>query len=175
MNISELLRVDERRSITRGEAVSILKLPDEHLDTLVEAAFRLRTKYKGNRVGVQILTNMRSGNCSQDCAYCAQSCRSTADIRRYRSIPDERLYRDNTLVNEKHLARHCIGLSGISFTDDEIQELAEKIRKMKERSTHICCSIGFLTENQARMLREAGLDRINHNLNTSRRFYPNIC
>ena len=56
-----------------------------------------------------------------------------------------------------------------------IEELAEKIRKMKEQGTHLCCSIGFLTEKQALMLKEAGLDRINHNLNSSRAYYHNIC
>ena len=63
----------------------------------------------------------------------------------------------------------------MKFTDAEIEELAAKIRKMKETGTHLCCSIGFLTEKQACMLKEAGLDRINHNLNSSRAFYPNIC
>ena len=73
------------------------------------------------------------------------------------------------------LSRHCIGLSGMKFSDEEIEELASKIRKMKEEGTHLCCSIGFLTKKQALMLKEAGLDRINHNLNTSRSNYPNIC
>ena len=63
----------------------------------------------------------------------------------------------------------------MKFTDSEIEELAEKIRKMKEQGTHLCCSIGFLTEKQALMLKEAGLDRINHNLNSSRAYYHNIC
>ena len=58
---------------------------------------------------------------------------------------------------------------------DRIEQLAGRIRKMKETGTHLCCSIGFLTEKQARMLKEAGLDRINHNLNSSRSFYPEIC
>ena len=63
----------------------------------------------------------------------------------------------------------------MKFTDAEIEELAEKIRKMKEHGTHLCCSIGFLTEKQALMLKEAGLERINHNLNSSRAYYHNIC
>ena len=63
----------------------------------------------------------------------------------------------------------------MKFTDAEIEELAKKIRKMKEQGTHLCCSIGFLTEKQALMLKEAGLDRINHNLNSSRAYYHNIC
>ena len=165
----------EERPLTREEAIALLQTPDEQLGALVEKAGGLRRKYKGNKVSVQLLTNVRSGNCTQDCAYCAQSCRSSADIEKYRSIPDEKLYADNSIVNEKHLARHCIGLSGISFSDDEIAELADRIREMKKSGTHICCSIGFLTEKQARMLKDAGLDRINHNLNTSRRFYPSIC
>ena len=161
--------------ITREEALDILNLPDEELDTLISYAEKLRRKYKGNKVGIHLLTNASSGNCSQDCAYCAQSCRSSADIDKYRWVSDEKLYKDNDFVNEHHFARHCIGLSGMKFNDSEIEELAGKIRRMKQTGTHLCCSIGFLTEKQAIMLKEAGLDRINHNLNSSRSFYKNIC
>lgn len=161
--------------ITREEALDILNMPDEELDTLISYAEKLRRKYKGNKVGIHLLTNARSGNCSQDCAYCAQSCRSSADIDKYRWVSDEKLYKDNDFVNEHHFARHCIGLSGMKFNDSEIEELAGKIRRMKQTGTHLCCSIGFLTEKQAIMLKEAGLDRINHNLNSSRSFYKNIC
>ena len=165
----------ENPYLTREDALAILNTPDDQLDELIARAEKLRRKYKGDNVGIHILTNARSGNCSQDCAYCAQSCRSSADIEKYKWVSDEKLYRDNDFVNKNHLARHCIGLSGMKFTDAEIEELAAKIRKMKETGTHLCCSIGFLTEKQARMLKEAGLDRINHNLNSSRAFYPNIC
>lgn len=161
--------------ITKKEALAILELPDSELDELISYAEKLRRKYKGDRVGIHLLTNARSGNCSQDCAYCAQSCRSSANIDKYRWVSDEKLYKDNDFVNEHHFARHCIGLSGMQFTDAEIEKLASKIRKMKETGTHLCCSIGFLTEKQAKMLKDAGLDRINHNLNSSRSFYKNIC
>ena len=63
----------------------------------------------------------------------------------------------------------------MGFTDAEIEQLAGRIRKMKETGTHLCCSIGFLTEKQAKMLKDAGLDRINHNLNSSRNYYSHIC
>lgn len=161
--------------LTREDAIAILNTPDDQLDELIARAEKLRRKYKGNHVGIHILTNARSGNCSQDCAYCAQSCRSHADIDKYRWVGDEKLYQDNDFVNKYHLSRHCIGLSGMKFTDKEIEELAERIRKMKATGTHLCCSIGFLTEKQARILKDAGLDRINHNLNTSRAYYSHIC
>jgi len=166
---------DESHVMTKEEALAILELPEEAEEVLIAAAEKLRIKYKGKKVSVQLLTNVRSGNCSQNCAYCAQSCESQAAIEKYRRVSDEKLYGDNDLVDEKHLARHCIGLSGIRFTDAEIEDLAGRIRKMKKNDTQICCSIGFLTEKQAVMLKDAGLNRINHNLNSSRSFYPNIC
>ena len=161
--------------LSREDALAILNTPDESLEELVSFAETFRIKYKGNHVSIHILTNARSGNCSQDCAYCAQSCRSKADIDKYKWVQDEKLYKDNDFVKEHHLSRHCIGLSGMKFTDAEIEVLAEKIRKMKADGTHLCCSIGFLTEHQAKVLKDAGLDRINHNLNSSRNYYPNIC
>ena len=161
--------------LSREEALAILNTPDDQLDDLIARAEKLRRKYKGNHVSIHILTNARSGNCSQDCAYCAQSCRSTADIEKYKWVSDEKLYKDNDFVNEHHLSRHCIGLSGMKFTDEEIEELAERIRAMKKTGTHLCCCIGFLTEKQARTLYDAGLDRINHNLNSSRAYYSHIC
>ena len=127
---------DEERSLSREEAVAILDLPKEEMEDLISCAYALRTKYKGKKVSVQLLTNVRSGNCSQNCAYCAQSCESHAPIEKYR------------------LVFHKI---------------------FQKKNTQICCSIGFLTEKQAKMLKEAGLDRINHNLNSSRSFYPEIC
>lgn len=161
--------------LSREDTLAVLNTPDESLEELVSFAETYRRKYKGNHVSIHILTNARSGNCSQDCAYCAQSCRSKADINKYKWVEDEKLYEDNDFVKEHHLSRHCIGLSGMKFTDEEIEILAEKIRKMKADGTHLCCSIGFLTEHQAKVLKDAGLDRINHNLNSSRNYYPNIC
>ena len=165
----------EDSTLTKSSALEILDLQGEALENLLDAAYRLRTKYKGNRVNIQLLTNVRSGNCTQNCAYCAQSRDSEAPIEKYRYVEDKKLYGDNDMVDEFHLSRHCIGLSGIRFADSDIESLAERIRKMKKNGTQICCSIGFLTEHQAQILKDAGLNRINHNLNSSRRFYPSIC
>ena len=166
MNITPDTSADPQ--LSREDALAILNTPDESLEELISFAETFRRKYKGNHVSIHILTNSRSGNCSQDCAYCAQSCRSKADIDKYKWVANEKLYEDNDFVNEHHLFRHCIGLSGMKFTDAEIEVLAEKIRKMKADGTHLCCSIGFLTEHQAKVLKDAGLDRINHNLNSFR-------
>ena len=124
--------------MNRRTALEILNANADSLPNLIEQAYQLRTKYKGNRVSIQLLTNVRSGNCTQNCAYCAQSRDSKAPIEKYRYVEDKKLYGDNDLVDEMHLARHCIGLSGIRFADDDIEKLAERIRKMKKNDTQIC-------------------------------------
>lgn len=162
--------------VLRDAAERLLSSPGPLPEELARRAHEARLAHKGRVVGVQLLTNARSGNCTQDCAYCAQSRRSGADIDAYRWVGDDRLVRDDDLVARDGMSRHCIGLSGMAFTDDEIARLADRIRGLKARhGGSICCSIGFLTRRQAVMLREAGLDRINHNLNTGRDFYPRIC
>ncbi|MDR2740494.1 MAG: biotin synthase BioB [Treponema sp.] len=166
----------ETSPLSKDEAMGILDLGNGDLAELLDVTYTLRKKYKGNTVGVQILTNGRSGNCSQNCAYCAQSRESKADIEIYRLVSYEKLSRDGQAVKEKNLARHCIGLSGIRFSDSEIDEFAALVRDLKkEANTHICCSIGFLSPAQAKKLKDAGVNRINHNLNTSRNYYPRIC
>ena len=162
--------------LSRADAEYVIGLSDDYLAELIEAVFEVRKKFKGMSASIQILTNARSGNCTQDCAYCAQSARSEADIDKYRMVAYETLSGNGKLAGEKRLARHCIGLSGLRFTDDEIQEFAAAVRSLKSESDlPLCCSIGFLTEAQARLLKTSGVARINHNLNTSRRFYPSIC
>jgi biotin synthase len=163
-------------TLTRDEARSVLALPDSAVPTLVDAASTLRLKYRGRYVGIQLLTNVRSGNCTQDCAYCAQSSVSTAPIAAYDFVSDERLRSDSAEAATRHLSRHCIGLSGIRCSDEDIAALCDRVRALKAASSvPVCCSIGLLMPTQAKALKAAGVDRINHNLNTSLRFYPSIC
>lgn len=167
---------DTYDNLSKEDALSILLMPDEELPKLLDAAYKLRKKHKGNMVDIHLLTNARSGNCSQNCAYCAQSGQSKADIDVYQMITYDKLVKNGYLVKDKKLARHCIGLSGIRFSDEEILTFAKEIKRLKkETDTPVCCSIGFLTREQAQVLKEAGVDRINHNLNTGRNYYPNIC
>lgn len=95
--LSELV-MNEEHKITREEAIKLLNTPNEQLDELISHAEKLRRKYKGDHVSIHILTNARSGNCSHDCAYCAQSCRSKAEIDKYKWVSDETLYEHNDYV-----------------------------------------------------------------------------
>ena len=82
---------------------------------ILARAEKFRRKYKGNHISIHILTNARSGNCSQDCVYCAQSCHSKAEIDKYKWVSYDKLYQGNDIVKKYHLSRQCIGLSGINF------------------------------------------------------------
>jgi biotin synthase len=166
----------EEGALSREDCLAVLDAPDEDLEGLVEAAFALRKRHKGLRVGIHILSNAKSGGCTEDCAYCAQSRNADSGIAAYPLIDYETLAAAGRTAADRRLSRHCIGLSGIRFSDEAIAALAEYARRLKaETPTPLCCSIGFLTEAQARALKSAGIDRINHNLNTSRAFYPHIC
>ena len=101
--------MNSEQNLTREEAIAILNTPDEQLNELIERAGALRKKYKGNHVSIHLLTNARSGNCSQNCAYCAQSCRSMQILKNINN-DDEKLYGDNTFVHDHKLSCHCIGL-----------------------------------------------------------------
>jgi biotin synthase len=176
LSLKDFMMTFNCQNVSRQEALSILDLPEAKLEELLDTVYAIRKKYKGNLVGIQLLTSARSGNCSENCAYCAQSHDSRADIDKYSLISPDKLRRDSYAVREKNLARHCIGLSGIQFSDAEISKFAAEIKKLKQETrTPICCSIGFLTRRQAEKLKDAGIDRINHNLNTSRNYYPRSC
>ncbi len=177
MNLNEIKNKSlNNEFLNRDECKYILNFPDKDFYELIDTVYEIRKKYKGNLVEVQILSNAKSGNCNQDCKYCAQSCVSKANIEKYNLIDFDKLLLNGNIGKNKQVARHCIGLSGIKFNDKQIDNFCEYIKKLKaEIKTDICCSIGFLTREQAIKLKEAGVNRINHNLNTGKNNYKNIC
>jgi biotin synthase len=160
----------------RDEALDILRLPDSEFPALLDAAWKVRCHFHGRRVQVQVLSNAKSGSCTEDCHYCSQSCVSQADIAQHALRTADSLVSDARAARALRAHRFCMGLSGRTLGDAEVTVLCAALQRIKvEVGLPVCCSLGFLTPQQARRLREAGLDRVNHNLNTSERFYPSIC
>jgi biotin synthase len=127
-------------------------------------------------VHFHLLMNAQSGLCPEDCHYCSQSRVSTADIEKYPMVSLERMLEGARKAKQAHCRRYCIVISGRGATDREVDHLAEAVRRIKQEvDIGICCSVGLLTEERARRLRDAGVEQLNHNLNTSERFYPEIC
>lgn len=169
-------KAEEKILLTREECLAVLEFPGDKILELLNAAYTVRKKIFGNKVQVQMLINAKSGLCTEDCGYCTQSRVSTAEIGKYPLKSSQELLAGAKLAKKSKAVRYCIALSGIRYEDDLIHSLARSIKKIKEEAPiSICCSIGFLTAAQARELKAAGLDRINHNLNSGRDFYPKIC
>jgi biotin synthase len=162
--------------LTRDEGLAILRAPDSELPALLAAAFRVRFAHFGRKVHLYYLKNAKSGLCPEDCGYCSQSIVADSAIDRYPLLNEAKLLEGARQAHERRARTYCIVASGRGPSDREVTHVASVVEKIKEQyGLHVCCCLGLLTSEQAVQLREAGVDRINHNLNTSRRFYDQIC
>ena len=163
-------------NLSREQALAILQTPDEDLLELLAAAYRVRRKHFGRQVQLYYLKNAKSGLCPEDCGYCSQGKEATSDIDRYVMLNETQLLAAAKQAAESQARTYCIVASGRAPTNREVEHVVSVVRKVKDEfGLHICCCLGLLTPDQAVQLKQAGVDRINHNLNTSRRFYPEIC
>jgi biotin synthase len=164
------------KAIDKEQALGVLSCPDDELLQLLQAAYKVRHAFFGDQVQVQILTNAKSGSCAEDCHYCAQSRISEAKIGKYPLLPVEDLVNEARGAKKYNAKRYCTALSGIRPTDKDIDTLCQAFSRIKEEvRIGTCCSIGLLTREQARKLKLSGLDRVNHNLNSCKRYFPKIC
>ena len=169
-------RALEGHALTQEQSLSVLSAPDDELLLVLHAAYRVRRRCFGDDVHMQILSNAKSGLCPEDCHYCSQSSASTAEIERYPLLAEDELLEQARYAARVGARRFCMALSGRTLTDAELADLCRIMRTLKEQTgLELCGSLGFLDEGQAEALRAAGLDRVNHNLNTSERFYSEIC
>ncbi|MDR1395658.1 MAG: biotin synthase BioB [Deltaproteobacteria bacterium] len=173
---------DLKRKISAGgewtlrEALSVLADGEFPLEDILGLAGSLRQKYWGRKVSIQVITSTKNGSCTEDCAYCAQGTASAAPLDSCGFLSKDQLREKARLTESYPVRRHCLGFSGIRFEDEEIEIIARQIESLKDEfAVPICCSIGLLTPGQAARLKKAGVSRINHNLNTSARFYSRIC
>ena len=161
---------------TRDEALWILDAPDVALLPLLHAAFVPRERHFGRRVQVQILNNVQNGLCPEDCGYCSQSKGSAAPIRKYPLKDRAEILAEAERAARAGVSRYCMVLSGRGPTTARTHEIADLVREIKARfPIEVCVSCGLIDDEKARILAAVGLDRLNHNLNTSERHYPEIC
>lgn len=161
---------------TREECRTVLGATDERLLELLSAAYRVRLRYFGRKVRLQMLLNAKSGACQEDCHYCSQSSVSTAAIGRYGLVSREDMVEGARRAAAAKAQRYCVVISGRSPLDREIADIAEAVSLVKQEvPIQVCCSLGLLNRQQADRLKAAGVDRINHNLNTSEAFHERIC
>lgn len=162
--------------IDRQAARDMLESPDDEILILLAAAFRIRKHYFGNTVQLYFLMNAKSGLCPEDCSYCSQSKVSNADIPRYNLLDREKLLDGARVAHERKSKTYCIVISARGPNEREIRAVEKIVPEIKQKyDLNICACLGLLDQTQADRLHAAGVDRVNHNLNTSGEFYEKIC
>lgn len=166
----------EGHRLDRGSAMSILAAPDEELPELLSASFRVRRHYFGNTVQLYFLMNAKSGLCPEDCSYCSQSKVSEAEIPRYNILNREKLLDGARVAAERNSKTYCIVISARGPSEREMEAVTSIVPEIKRRyGMEICACLGLLSPDQARRLKACGVDKVNHNLNTSEGHYAEIC
>ncbi|MEM6836963.1 MAG: biotin synthase BioB [Cyanobacteria bacterium P01_C01_bin.120] len=162
--------------ISRDDAHQVLAAPDVELLAQLHAAYRVRHYHWSNRVRLHFLLNAQSGLCPEDCHYCSQSKISTAAIDKYPLMAQERVLAAAARAHTLKAGTFCMVISGRSPAEPTFNRVLELVRAVKSRyPMKICACLGLLDENQAERLAAAGVDRINHNLNTAANNHDNIC
>ncbi|HEY0193075.1 MAG TPA: biotin synthase BioB [Kofleriaceae bacterium] len=161
--------------VTREEARAVLHAPADDLLALLDAAFRVRRAHWGRRVSLHLLENAKRGACPEDCGFCSQSSKHASPSGEAPMKTVDELVAGARRAYEARAKRYCMvtATRGPSQRDlDTICAAAERIKA--ELNIELCASLGLLTEAKAQRLASAGVDRFNHNLETSERHYDKL-
>lgn len=157
------------------EAREIVALGEERPDAVFALANAVRRLHFGDEVWLCSIINARSGRCAEDCAFCAQSARYRTKAPTFPMVKPEEIARAAQSAARAGAHGFSIVTSGRRPDEEVLARAVEGIRRVKEAGLYACASLGQITPEMARNLREAGLDRYHHNLETSERFFANIC
>lgn len=159
--------------ITKEEA---LRLYEEPLEELCTAANEIREYFCKNIFDICTIINGKSGRCSENCKYCAQSSHYNAEVEEYPLLGSSEIVAQAKYNYEKGVLRYSIVTSGKALSDREVDQVCKSVRQIKqETGIEVCASLGLLNEAQFRKLKEAGVSRIHNNLETSPRNFSNVC
>ena len=175
MNILQLAdEIIDGRRLLRGEDLSYFITCD--YDALCEGADKIRKHFVGDKVDLCSIVNGRSGKCPEDCKYCAQSAHYHTDCNVYDFLSEEELLEACKLNEREGVDRFSIVTAGRNLSGEEFEKALSAFKRMKEEcDIELCASMGFLNREQFRRLKEIGVDRYHHNIETSKRFFSHIC
>ncbi|NND97174.1 MAG: biotin synthase BioB [Pirellulaceae bacterium] len=169
-------RVLQGGEVTRTEALQLLATPDDDVLSLLHAGFRIRKRHFGKSVQLYFLMNAKSGLCPEDCHYCSQSKISTAPVPKYNILKRDQLMEAAKVASERGAKTYCLVISARGPNEREMSAVEQIVPEIKSQyGLDICACLGLLSREQADRLKACGVDRVNHNLNTSEEYYADIC
>ncbi|MBQ5734496.1 MAG: biotin synthase BioB [Lachnospiraceae bacterium] len=162
------------RRITRDDDLTFFLTCD--LDELCKGADKIREHFVGDKVDLCSIINGRSGRCPEDCKYCAQSAHHHTDCDIYDFLPEDKILEACRMNESEGVDRFSIVTAGKALTGIEFDKAIHAYETMKkECKIDLCASMGFLSSEQLHRLHEAGVSSYHHNIETSKRNFPNIC
>lgn len=165
----------QKKPLSREEARSVLQAHPGETLSIVHAAYRVRSHFHGNKVRIHILQNAKSGACSEDCGYCSQSSNYQTPAPQFPLVSTEAMVEGAKKAKAAGAWNYCIVTATRSPSSRDLDVICDAVRRIKsDIGIRVCTSLGILTEEKAKRLAEAGVDRFNHNLETSERLYGRI-
>lgn len=167
-------KVISGKKLSKDELAALIDTVD--LRGLSDAANKITRTFQGNRVDVEQLANIKKNYCSEDCAFCGQSAFFNTGIDSYKLLPAEEIVRMAKKARDEGAGSYCLVAAWRQPSPADFEKVCRTISMINDQvGINLECSLGFLTDEQARRLKELGVCRYNHNLETARSLFPKIC
>lgn len=160
------------RNYSLQEVEALFDLPFS--DLLFKAQTVHRETFDPNKVQVSTLMSIKTGGCSEDCKYCSQSARNSADLEREKLAEVEEVLKAAEEAKRSGSSRFCMGAAWRNPKGKDMERLLTMVSGVKALGMESCMTLGMLTQRQAEKLKKAGLDYYNHNLDTSEAYYGEV-
>jgi biotin synthase len=162
--------------ITREEALRLGELEDRaQIEELVERAWKARVERFGDSTDMCSLVNAKSGGCAEDCGFCAQSRYAEADTPLHAMMEPEQILEHARAAEAAGAHRFCMVTQGQGLSKRDFAKVLEGVRLVAEHTNlKRCASIGHMSPARARALKEAGVQRVHHNVETAESYYPEV-
>ncbi len=161
----------------RYDLATLRALYDQPFFDLIQQAREVyRARWPENEVQLCTLLSIKTGGCSEDCSYCAQSAHYDTGLEKERLLPLDRILETAERARANGSTRFCMGAAwrGVSEQDEKFKSVLETVRAVSKLGMEVCVTLGMLTPEAARQLRAAGVTAYNHNIDTSPEYYPKI-
>lgn len=154
----------------------LLDLYEKPLEELIELSHEVTIENFDNNIEACSIISAKTGACSENCKYCAQSKHNHAEIECHPLLDVETVKKAALSAKENGATRFCIVTSGRVPTGSDFEKILEMIKEVASiDGIHCCASLGLLSEEQVKQIKEAGVERYNHNINTSEHYHNHIC
>lgn len=175
MQISEVNTAGYEHGIDRSSAIIFSEKNGADVHDLFALANRIRERYRGGEVDLCSIINAKSGACPEDCSYCAQSTHSRTETDVYPLMDRKKILEGAARSKEYGVTRFCVVTSGKKPSPRELDEICGFVSELRAMDLLPCATLGLLNSEEMRKLKEAGLNRYHHNLETSESFFSEIC